>query len=214
MNTKERCQKRTLPPQPKMKMINRLVLPFKRKGSKVLPSSPLKDILQTQSFGSDATLSTLWDSERTLSVSEQHCISCEEINTQDVKTATQTATRPRKSVAFSCVEVREHGLILGDSPDIDNGFPLMLDWKYNKDTKILPVDEHQERAEALTRSPIEELDPDQRRLRLRSVGYTEAELRLAERRRKIQLIHEFAYGNNKQNPPPFLKPSFVDRYIK
>ena len=199
----------------KMNMINRLLLPFKRTGSKVLPtSSPLKNELQTETFDSDDSLSTLWDSERNLSVSEQHCLSYEEINTQDVKTATQTATLPRKSVAFSCVEVREYGLVLGDSPDIDNGFPLMLDWKYNKDPKIVSVDEHQERAEALNRGPIEELDPIQRRSRLRSVGYTEAELRLAERRRKIQLTHEYAYGNNKQNPPPFLKPSFVDRYIK
>ena len=198
-----------------MKMINRLAFRFKRTGSKVLPSSPsLKSFIQKESFSSNDTLSTLFESERTLPVSEQPGISCEEINSQDVKATTQTATLPPKSVGFSHVEVREYGLVLGDSPDIDNGFPLMLDWKYNKDTKIFSVDEHQERAEALNRSPIEELDPIQRRLRLRNAGYTEAELMLAERRRKIQLTHEYAYGNNKQNPPPFLKPSFVERYIK
>jgi hypothetical protein len=199
-----------------MRMINRLV-PFKRQGSKVLPTYPPKDILEKPSFDSSVETLSLWDdSESSLSFSEQDLISsCEEIKCQDVvKTATLPAAKPRKSVAFSFVEVREYGLVLGDSPDIDNGFPLMLDWRYNKDTKILPVDEHQEQGEALNRSPIEELDPHQRRWRLRSMGFSEAELRLAERRRKILLSHEWAYGSNKQNPPPFIKPSFVDRYIK
>jgi hypothetical protein len=197
-------------------MINRLV-PFKRKGSKVLPAYPPKEFLQTLPLDfSKGTLSLWDDSESSLSSSEHDLkSSCEEIKCQNaINTATQAASKPRKSVAFSSVEVREYGLVLGDSPDIDNGFPLMLDWKYNKDTKILPVDEHQEQVEALNRSPIEELDAHQRRLRLRSMGLSEAELRLAERRRKIQLSHEWAYGTNKQNPPPFIKPSFVDRYIK
>jgi hypothetical protein len=195
-------------------MINRCrLVPFKRKGSKVLPAYPPKKILETQLF--DSSAETLSISECSSSFLEQDLKpTSEEINEQDVKTTTQAAAKPRKSVNFSSVEVREYGLVLGDSPDIDNGFPLMLDWKYNRDTKIFPVDEHQQQAEALNRNPIEELDPHQRRLRLRSMGFSEAELRVAERRRKIQLCHEWAYGTNKQNPPPFMKPSFVDRYIK
>ena len=70
-----------------------------------------------------------------------------------IKTATETVQRPKKSVSFDTVEVREYGLIVGDSEDILDGFPLMLDWKHTEGVKI-SVDDHQEQVEARDHGPI------------------------------------------------------------
>ena len=196
-------------------MTMKLLKPWRRKGAaKVQPSETPHKILEKQSSDSDET-TPLWQSDSTLSFLDS--ISSLR-STDDVKEAVAAAikveTKPCKKVSFDTVEERQYGLIVGDSPDIDDGFPLMLDWKYNKVVPV-SVDVHQERR---TGGPsagrIEELDVYERRLRLRAMGFTEAQLRLAERRRRIHLSLEWAYGMNKKNTPPFLNDSFVNHYVK
>jgi hypothetical protein len=195
-----------------MRLMNR----WKRKGAaKILPSDPPKKILEKQVSDSEET-SPLWESSSTLSFRDSNS-TLRSTSIEDdvqVETATEVAPKPKKTVSFDTVEVREYGLIVGDSEDVLDGFPLMLSWAHSEGVKT-SVDVHQDQVKARERSgPIEELDAHERRLRLRAMGFTEAQLRLAERRRRIQISCEWAYGQNKRNTPPFLNKSFVNNYIK
>jgi hypothetical protein len=193
----------------------RLLKPWKRNAAaKIQPSDPHK-VFEKQSSDSDET-ARLWESDSTLSFRESISGSLSSDNRFKalVKTITESESQRKKTVSFDTVETREYGLIVGDSEDILDGFPLMLDWRHSEGVKM-SVDDHEDQAKALGRGgPIEELDAHERRLRLRAMGYTEAQLRLAERRRRVQTTLDWAYGQNKQNTPPFLNKSFVNNYIK
>lgn len=194
-------------------MTMKLLKPWKRKGNaKILPSEPTPKVLEKQISDSDET-AKLWESDSTLSFRG----SFSSTNADDVGIKTATETEPRrkkKQVSFDSVVIREHNVIVGDSEDVIDGFPLMLDWAHTEGVKM-SVDVHQARAEAQERQhPIEELDAHQRRLRLRAMGFTEGQLRLAERRRRVLISQQWAYGQNKKNTPPFLNKSFVNNYIK
>ena len=195
----------------------RLLKPWKRKvAAKIQPSYPLnKDLEKELSDSEDTARLSLWDSDSTLSYRES--ISGSLRSDTEVKalveTATETTPEPKKTVSFDSVETREYGLIVGDSEDVVDGFPLMLDWCHSEGV-TMSVDEHEDQAKTLGRGPMEELDAHQRRLRLRAMGFTEGQLRLAERRRRVQTTLDWAYGQNKQNTPPFLNKSFVNNYIK
>lgn len=191
-----------------------LLKPWKRKvAAKIQPSVPSTKVLEKQASDSDDT-TPLWESESTLRDSLSSIRSIDSEVRDQVKTATDTKQQRKKSVSFDTVETREYGLIVGDSEDIIDGFPLMLDWKHTEGVKET-VDVHQDHAKARDRcGPIQELDSHERRLRLRAMGFTEAQLRLAERRRRVLISQEWAYGQNKKNTPPFLNKSFVNNYVK
>jgi hypothetical protein len=202
-------------------MTMRLLKPWKRKvAAKIQPSETPHKVLEKKLSDSEETV-RLWESDSTLSalsLSFRESISSSLSSDRELKTlveaATETTPKPKKTVSFDTVEVREYGLIVGDSEDVVDGFPLMLDWCHTESVKM-SVDEHEDQAKTLGRGgPIEELDAHQRRLRLRAMGFTEAQLRLAERRRRILTTLDWAYGQNKQNTPPFLNKSFVNNYIK
>jgi len=196
-------------------MTMKFLKPWKRKGSaKVQPSETPIKLLEKQASDSDET-ARLWESDSTLSFKDS-ISSLRSDPSDDVQLKTVTETQPpphKKTVSFDTVETREYALIVGDSEDILDGFPLMLGWSHTEGVKTT-VDNHQDQAEARDHGRPEELDAHERRLRLRAMGFTEAQLRLAERRRRVQIAQEWAYGQNKKNTPPFLNKSFVNNYIK
>lgn len=185
--------------------------PWRKHAAKITPSVLPNKVLEKQESDSDET-SPLWESSSTLD-SFRGSFSKPE-HEVEVKTANDAGQKPKKRVSFDTVEIREYGLIVGDSEDIVDGFPLMLDWAHTQGVKT-SVDIHQDQVKTRDRQhPIQELDTHERRLRLRAMGFTEAQLRLAERRRRIQISQEWAYGQNKKNTPPFLNKSFVNNYVK
>ena len=198
-------------------MTMRLLKPWKRKvAAKIQPSVPPNKVFEKELSDSEET-ARLWESDSTLSFRESisSSLSSDKAEVKAlVESATETTPSRKKTVSFGSVEMREYGLIVGDSEDVVDGFPLMLDWCHSEGVKM-SVDEHEDQAKTLgRRGPMEELDAHQRRLRLRAMGFTEGQLRLAERRRRVQTTLHWAYGQNKQNTPPFLNKSFVNNYIK
>lgn len=106
-----------------------------------------------------------------------------------------TSLRAEKRVSFSDVQVRIYELIPGDNPDCS--FPLSLGWKHSK-TETLSVDAHENQgtreehsASEFSRVPLSQYE---RRLRLRSVGFTEKELRQVERKRRVELCLQWSGG--------------------
>ena len=142
----------------------------------------------------------------------------------------------QKHVSFSNVQVRTYDLILGDNPDCS--FPLSLGWRYNEQDKLdVEAFEHQrelkreERVKDIYKSqqqqqqpspgpfsqplkeklPILPLTLQERRLRLRSLGYTEQQLRKAERKRRIELSLQWASGQfPKQMDYPYSQRYFLN----
>ena len=106
-----------------------------------------------------------------------------------------TSLRAEKRVSFSEVQVRIYELIPGDNPDCS--FPLSLGWKHSK-TETWGVDAYEKQGKRgehsgcdFFRAPLSQYE---RRLRLRSLGFTEKELRQAERKRRVELCLQWSYG--------------------
>ena len=104
-----------------------------------------------------------------------------------------------KHVSFSEVHVRTYQVILGDNPECS--CPLSLGWKHTV-WDIVDIDTYETLKErtreqhlagplSFARAP---LSLHERRLRLRSMGFTENELRRSERKRRIELSLQWAGG--------------------
>lgn len=115
---------------------------------------------------------------------------------EDNKGKTNNHTKNRV-VSFGTVQIQEHQLILGDNPFSD-GYPISLDWKH-ADPKIIPVDDYEEHHSV----DLEKLDIFDRQLRLQKMGYRKTDLQSQERKRKILLTEEWAFGDNKEDKPVF-----------
>jgi len=152
--------------------------------------------------------------------------------------------KPKKSVSFSAVTVRQYDLVLGDNPSCR--FPLSLGWNHNQEETVNVDSFEEQRGEREAQASnnriqprlyaphagadhylcdvhteqdyddkdsklIAELSLYERRARLRSFGYTEADLRLAERHRIISLALEWKDGGT----PLFLfSNEFIMRYTR
>lgn len=150
---------------------------------------------------------------------------------QDVEACTTVEIPDRKHVSFSNVQVRTYELIVGDNPDCS--FPLSLGWRYQEED-TLDVDsfeqqrhERQEDAIGNTYTNLQQpqhqppgpskclpkfpLTLHQRRLRLRSLGHTEVDLRRAERKRRIELALQWAGGQfPKEEDFPYSKKYYLN----
>lgn len=134
-----------------------------------------------------------------------------------VQTESQSVPKRKKSVSFSSVQVREYALILGDNEAPEGGYPLSIDWKFNPQVETYnSVEDYDQLRDEMGRREsldIEGLTQHERRLWLRNF-YTEDQLRQAERRRKVQEVLEWAYGQNQTSVPFFPTARFVERYIR
>jgi len=123
-----------------------------------------------------------------------------------------------KRVTFSTVSKRLYNPILGDNPHV--AFPLSMGWTYNEQEEI-PVeiydcDFHELEPDYVYAQDMEPLEVEERRMRLKAVGYTEKQLQQEERRRRIQLVLEWARSPNRQEGLPCTVTNasiFLQRYI-
>jgi hypothetical protein len=87
----------------------------------------------------------------------------------------------RKSVSFSCLEIREYNVTVGDHPCCTSGFPLTLDWDYAKGSTV-SLDEYElSRCPRRSRKELK-IAPDQRCEFLSEDGCSPVELRRAQRK--------------------------------
>jgi hypothetical protein len=113
---------------------------------------------------------------------------------------THSTKQKRKRVGFTTVQVRKYAVTLGDNPEAS--YPLTLDWVHTK-SRILPIDDFDVvRTVCPTR-----LTADERIARLRKMGYANADLRVMERDRKMNLLKEwenapFNQLEDRTYPPP------------
>jgi hypothetical protein len=72
-------------------------------------------------------------------------------------------------------------------------------WEYD-DKQTLSVDDYEiSRLTHRDVSDIEALPPEDRMVRLQTVGYSKEQLRREERRRRVQLVMEYAYRNDAED---------------
>lgn len=101
----------------------------------------------------------------------------------------------RHAVSFDNVEIRRYQLILGDNPFTE--VPLALGWNYHYESENMSVDAHEARKLAnesyVHAQYMEPMDVSARQARLRGVGYSNAQIRQEERKRRITVLQEWAY---------------------
>jgi hypothetical protein len=87
----------------------------------------------------------------------------------------------KRSVSFTCLEIREYNVTVGDHPCCTSGFPLTLDWDYAEGS-IVSVDEYEEcRCPRRSRAELK-IAPDQRCEILSEDSCSPVELRRAQRK--------------------------------
>jgi hypothetical protein len=72
------------------------------------------------------------------------------LSSSNVLTAPGTDHRPsqneefksfgKRNVSFSHLQVREYDITLGDNPSVSSGLPVSLDWSYDPNERVAPVD--------------------------------------------------------------------------
>ena len=154
-------------------------------------------------------------------------------------TSSKPQKRKKKAVSFSQVQIRHYELILGENPGIR--YPLSIGWRYHleehqhiddyetkraeeKKTKeqdkvprlYVPPgeaaedhedDPHEDGDDGL----LEELTLYERRMRLRTFGYSEAYLRTQERQRQCRIALEWGGGGGPRFPHC---DAFIQRYSR
>ena len=117
---------------------------------------------------------------------------------------TLTADSSQHSVRFSDVEIRPYRIILGDNAWTD--LPLGLDWEYDDPQRVTVQDfeesQHFRDGAYKSANDYEPLTAPERYARLRRAGYTDLQIRKLNRRRKIELVMEWAYRQNRDEPTP------------
>ncbi len=51
----------------------------------------------------------------------------------------------RRHVKFGNIRIREYDRTLGDNPAVSSGPPISLDWGYNPNEKVIPVEEYEKK---------------------------------------------------------------------
>jgi len=124
-------------------------------------------------------------------------------------------TLVKPNVSFSDVEVRRHRLILGDNPYCE--FPLGLDWEHDDQPEIMPIDRYEEtrnstRPDYTYAQDMEPLDITERQARLRRAGYTNEQLLTEERRRRVTMLIEWTYRQNRDEAVVFSAPNGANMF--
>lgn len=134
----------------------------------------------------DATTSSTADaqqqpkvSQRTLSRKLQPCPCSPDSDHTSAKK--KKKTNPPKSVSFSNLAIREHGVILGDHPHAKT-LALALSWEHTAEPIIHDIDTYEKMREGLRRKGdgIRMTYIEKRHL-LREHGHSESEINLAQR---------------------------------
>lgn len=112
--------------------------------------------------------------------------------------------RAPPSVHFDHVEIRTYKTILGDNPFTD--IPLALDWDYDEPQRW-SVDEFEDAKHFKpdtykSANDYEPLTTLERHARLLKMGQTKESIRNEERRRKVGLIMDWAYRQNRDELTP------------
>jgi len=128
-----------------------------------------------------------------------------------------STTLNKPSVSFSAVEIRRYKLIVGDNPYCE--IPLGLDWDHDEEAEVIGLDDY-ENGRRETRPGytyaqyMEPLDVAERLSRLRSVGYTNEQIRIEERRRRVALLLEWTYRQNREEAVVFTAPNGAHMFKK
>jgi len=141
-------------------------------------------------------------------------------------TETKSPERRHKTVQFGDVRVRRYRLIVGDNPYTE--VPLGLGWEYTDGDDLCAGEEDHDDVLTPPRSPsqrctvdayeerkamrgnedgrgyrhaqyMEPMDVAARQARLRSVGYTNEQIRREERIRRLVILQEWAYRRNRED---------------
>jgi len=172
--------------------------------AEILKSSPNTINKEEQgTFDSPAPASTLQSLERSSSSSNLDATESQPRLTSKIAT-THTKIPTGKMVCFSEVHIRTYEVILGDN--LDCFFPLSLGWRHGP-TKVFKIDDYEKQkmqSQQQKPSPYAEnayycrapLSLCERRLRLLFMGFTELQLRQAERTRQLELAKQWAEGQN------------------
>lgn len=139
---------------------------------------------------------------------------------QSPKTSTaavpEVDKEPQKQVSFGSVQVRNYRRMLGENPFLE--IPLGLDWEYDEDAvaTIDSYDKAHQTDDYVSAHELEPLSLSQRYHRLQQAGFSSADIRLAERRRRVQIALEWAFRNNADEVCACSCPNasvFLKRYI-
>lgn len=124
----------------------------------------------------------------------------------------------QQSVRFSDVEIRPYRRLLGDHAGTD--VPLGLGWDYaapqRHSVDAFESAQHGKPETYQSANDYEPLTSIQRTERLRRAGYSHKRIRALERRRKIELVKEWAYRQNREEltPAPCANAHvYMQRYI-
>lgn len=147
-------------------------------------------------FGRQQSSTSLSDSEISLLANNEHYPPCSGKPKLQSKLETSVSTasaRRQSSVFFSTVQERRFNRILGDNPCCE--YPLSMSWRWVQGEPI-PVRQyemtnHEANPSYANAKNYEALTAEERRLVLRhSTGLSESQIRLEERRRRLQLTLE------------------------
>ena len=110
-----------------------------------------------------------------------------------VQSSADTVDRPKKSVSFASVHVREYNRILGDHPDVRVGPPISIGWEYTE-RSAQHIDDYEANRHPSGRLRLSSIT---RKNLLHNVfGIPEEEIRAAEK--EIQKIQKQRSQTNKQ----------------
>jgi hypothetical protein len=129
---------------------------------------------------------------------------------ENIKSTTSTSTsastqklpKPKKKVQFADVHVRVYNRILGDNPYVE--IPLAIGWEYTVEEPS-SVEEHEVRQfkpDYVKANDMEPLEQNERIQKLVSVGIPKVVIQREERRRKIQIVKEWAYRMDPKDTTP------------
>ena len=140
-------------------------------------------------FGRQPSSTSLSDAEISLTPS---CSDKPKLQSTRATSCSTVTTRKQGSVCFSTVQERRYNRILGDNPCSE--WPLSLGWRWVQGEPI-PIQQyettnHEANPTYDNAKRYEALTAEERRLLLRHSGLSESQIRLDERRRRMQLILE------------------------
>jgi hypothetical protein len=99
-----------------------------------------------------------------------------------IESSASPLSRRRRSVEFGTIEIRQHGLVLGDHPDCSYGPPLQLGWECN-DKSLQNVDDYEfSRRSRRHRSNLSINYYHRKELLINDLGMSEEEVKAASKK--------------------------------
>jgi hypothetical protein len=113
---------------------------------------------------------------------------------------------PERRVSFSTAEFREYKVTVAVNHYVD--YAMTLDWEYAAtEVKVVDLEKYPDRRR---KSALKPLNTRKRQQRLLSMGISKESLVALERRRRILLTGEWAFGNNAKARPYFAEGKILD----